>query len=128
MSTDKAQAKNTLKILPDGIIQLTQTGYQTLESVGQFQAKIDDITMQNHESGKKALVLVDMSAVTGHDPAAREEAKLRLNGNYDGLAIYGSSITIRMIVNWLIRLNKQENKVRFFDKRNDALDWLHNLR
>jgi len=123
MTDNKAPAKNTLKILSDGILQLTQTGYQTLESIGQFQTQLDDITLQNHEQGKKTLILVDMSGVTGHDPAAREEGKLRINGNYDAMAIYGSNVTIRMIVNWLIRLSGS-NKVRFFEKRNDALNWL----
>jgi len=124
---NKMPADNSLKILPDGIIQLTQTGYQTLESVGQFQTKIDDVVMQNHEQGKKALILVDMTGVTGHDPAAREEGKLRLRGEYDGLAIFGTNVTIRMIVNWLIHASGQEDKVRFFGKRDEALEWLHSL-
>src|SRR5262245_12062399 len=66
-------ASNTLTVMPDGIVDFTQVGHQTAASVGQFQPQIDKLTADNHQQGKKALILVDVTQVTGHDPEARSE-------------------------------------------------------
>lgn len=122
---DTYESNNSLKVLPDGIIELTQRGYQTAQSVGQFQSQIDSMTDDAHKQGQKVLILVDMTEVTGHDPQAREEGKKRMNGNYDAMAICGSDMAIRLIINWLIRLSGAGDKVRLFETRDSALAWLH---
>ena len=124
MANEKVPAHNKLEILDNGIMVLTQTGYQTIQSIGQFQTKVDDLTTQRHEQDKKALILVDMTGVTGHDPEAREEGKLRIDGEYDALAICGSDIALRMIVNWLIKLTGKGDRVQFFASKADAMQWL----
>lgn len=121
---DEQPANNKLENLPDGIMVLTQTGFQTEVSVGMFQAQMDAQTEELHKAGKKALILVDMSAVTGHTPEAREEGRHRILGSYDAMAVYGKSQTLSMIVNWLINATGSGNKVQFFTERDKALDWL----
>lgn len=121
---ERQPAKNSLSVLPEGIIQLTQTGYQTMESIAEFQAEIDDFTIRQHAQGKKAIILVDVSGVTGHDPEVREEGRRRLLGNYDAMAVCGTNTSLKMIVNWLIRTMGYEDRARFFESRAEALDWL----
>lgn len=121
---DEQPAKNTFETMPDGIMLLTQTGYQTEESVSMFQAKMDALTEEIHKQGKKSLILVDMSAVTGHTPKARAEGRERLAGNYDAMAVFGTSQTLSMIVNWLIKATGSADKVQFFTDRELALSWL----
>ncbi len=124
MANDKTPAHNTLEILDNGILVLTQTGHQTQQSIGQFQPKVDDITADRHKHNRKALILVDMSGVTGHDPAAREDGKMRIEGDYDALAICGTDIALRMIVNWLVKLAGKGDRVRLFASKADAMKWL----
>jgi hypothetical protein len=116
---------NTLEQLPDGIILLTQRGYQTAASVVQFEDQINTLTVQRHQEGKKALILVDMSGVSGHDPDAREQARKSIKGEYDGLAIFGSDLSVRMVVNWIIQVIGQGDRIKFFDDRDEAVRWLH---
>lgn len=118
-------ANNTLEVTPDGIFVLTQTGHQTAVSAGMFQEKMDSLTEEYHKKGKKALILVDMSGVTGHDPEVRAEGRKRLNGDYDAMAICGNNTAIRLIVNWLIRAAGDSQKVQFFSTKDEAMDWLH---
>lgn len=125
MTSQQIPANNTLEKMPDDIILFTQRGYQTAASVSQFQPQIDGMTEQLHKEGKKALILVDMTNVSGHEPQAREEGKKRINGDYDALAICGSDVAMQMIVNWLIRLSGSGNRIQFFETREQALDWLH---
>ncbi len=124
MSDDKVDANNTVQITPEGIIALTQTGYQTKASIAQFQTHIDRMTADMHEQGRKVLVLVDISGVTGQDPDVLMDARERLKGDYDALALYGTSPAIRMIINWLVHATGGDQRLRSFSDRQEAVDWL----
>jgi hypothetical protein len=119
-----APSQNTLEILDDGILFLTQVGHQTAASLGQYQAEMDKITAERLAKGIKTKILVDLSQVTGHDPSALEEGRRRLNGDYEKLAICGNSTAIRLIVNWLIRAVGNKDKVQFFSTKEEGLAWL----
>lgn len=121
---DHKPASNSLSVLPDGIIQLTQTGHQTLVSISEFQADIDAYTDKQHRDGKKALILVDVSGVTSHDPEVRDESRRRLLGKYDAMAVCGANTSLKMIVNWLIRSMGYQDRAQFFGTRDEALAWL----
>jgi hypothetical protein len=117
-------ANNSLDVLEDGIIKFTQVGHQTEQSVSQFQVKIDALTTEHHQQGKKALILVDLLDVTGQDPAAIEEGRKRMDGDYDALAVAAHSTAIRAIVNWMVKLAGKEDRIQFFGNNEDALAWL----
>jgi hypothetical protein len=118
-------ANNTLTTTPDGIFVLTQTGYQTAASVSMFQGKIEEAIAKHHQQGKKFLLLIDVSGVTGHDSEARSESLKRLNGDYDAMAIFGNNTVIRLIISWLIRTAGDSERVQFFSNQDEALEWLH---
>ncbi len=124
MDQNQIPAKNDLQFLPDDIIQLTQTGFQTKDSIALFQAKIDDMTREMHNQGKKVLILVDVSGVTGQEPEVLSMARERLKGEYDGLALFGTSTTVQMIVNWLLHAIGDDQRVKSFNDREKALAWL----
>ena len=117
-------ANNSLQILPDGIIELTQRGFQTVQSISQFRPSIEEMTKTAHAEGKKALILVNLADVTGHSPEARSASRDQIKGDYDALAIYGSDLSVKMVVNWIIGAFGG-SKIRFFDEREPAIQWLH---
>jgi hypothetical protein len=123
-ATHDALTGNSYSELPDGIIELVLVGHQTRASSQEFQAQIGDIVDDRRKQHAKALILVDLTGVTGHDSNVRDAAHEMLDRDYDGLALFGENVTVRMLVNWLIRATGQNDRVCFFDTREDAIEWL----
>jgi hypothetical protein len=121
---DDTPAHNTLGEAGNGIIELTLTGHQTKASSQQFQTEINDMVAKRRKAKQKALILVDLSGVTGHDSDVRDAARETLKNDYDGLALFGENVTVRMLANWLIRTTGEGDRVRFFDTKEEALQWL----
>lgn len=124
MPDNQVPANNSMQILPEGIIELTQTGYQTLDSINMFHAPIDDATAELHKQGKKAVILVDISGVTGQEPQVITTVRQRLAGEYDAMAIYGNSSTLQMIVNWVLKAIGNNQRVQYFSDKEAAKKWL----
>lgn len=124
MEQNQIPANNSLQILPDGILELTQKGFQTKESIVQFQAKIDDLTANMHAENKKVLILVDVSGVTGQEPEVLAMARERLKGKFDALALVGTTSTVQMIINWLLHAIGDDARIRSFNDRTEATKWL----
>lgn len=115
---------NTLEILPDGIMQLTQRGFQTGASVVQYQTPMDELTVKFHQQGKKSLILVDMTDVTGHDAEAREKGEANMKGDFDAMAICGTNTTIRILVSFIVEVKGMGGRVKLFKTRDEGLKWL----
>lgn len=117
-------AKNMLTLLDNGIICITQTGHQTLESLNEFKPQVDKYTKDRHAAGKKALILVNVVGVTGHDASAREKKDELFEGDYDATAIFGQTAPTGMIINWAVKVIGKSDKVRFFNSEAEATAWL----
>lgn len=118
-------AHNTMRELPNGVIELVQAGFQTTASIAQYQAQIDDLVRQKRAAKKKALILADISGITGHEPKVRQMAHDMLNSDFDALAVVtANNITARLIGNWLVKLVGVGQRVQFFGSRPDAVEWL----
>jgi hypothetical protein len=115
---------NTIEVLPDNIAVITQRGYQNAETVNKFKPQLDAMTEKLHQEGKKSLILVDMSAVTGHDASARAAGEESIKGTYDALAVCGPDTTIRIIVNFLTQVTGMGDRVQFFKTKEESLEWL----
>lgn len=124
MPQDQVPANNTLQILPNGIIEIKQTGFQTADSIAMYQGKVDDMTAEMHKEGKKVLILVDVSEVTGQEPEVLKLAQERMKGDYDALAVFGTSAPVKMIVNWLLHATGSDERVKSFGNRDEAVKWL----
>src|SRR5690242_1997687 len=124
MQPDKQPASNSLQILPNGIVELKQTGFQTKDSIILFQAKIDDLTADMVKQGKKMLILVDVTGVTGQEPEVLTTARDRLKGDYTAMALVGTSPAIKMIINWLLHATGDDKRIKSFDTRDEATAWL----
>ena len=125
MSNDQPAADNSMQVLPDGIIELTQKGYQTSASTTQFQPQIDELVRQRRAAKKPALILSDISGITGHDTKVRDLAHDMLQSDFDAMAIItGGNITTRLIGNWLVKLVGVGKRVEFFEAKEEGLAWL----
>jgi hypothetical protein len=125
MSNEQTPANNSLAVAPDGIIVLTQRGYQTGASTVQFQAQIDELVRQRRVAKQAALILTDISAITGHDTKVRDLAHDLLQSDFDAMAIVtGGNVTTRLIGNWLAKLAGVGQRVEFFVTKDDGLAWL----
>lgn len=122
---DKTPAQNSMRELPDGIIELTQTGYQTTKSIVEHSNEISELVKKRRADKKTALILVDISGITGHDSDVRDIAHNNLTNDFDALAIVtAENITARLIGNWLVKLVGQGERVRFFASHDEAHTWL----
>lgn len=124
MDQNQIPANNTLQALPEGIIELKQTGYQTKESIAQYRSQIYEFILQKHKDGRRALILVDLTGVTGQEPEVLAKAREQLDGDYDAMALLGTSSTIQMILNWMLRTFGKSEKIRMFGERDKAIAWL----
>ena len=125
MDDKKIPAHNSMRVLPNDVIELVQAGYQTTASITEYQARIDEIVRQRRAARKKALLLADISGITGHEPKVRQLAHDMLNSDFDALAVVtASNITARLIGNWLVKLVGVGQRVQFFGSREEALAWL----
>lgn len=125
MNEQQPPAHNTMRELPEGVIELVQSGYQTAASIAQYQAQIDELVRQKRAANKKALILADISGITGHEPKVRQMAHDMLNSDFDALAVFtANNITARLIGNWLVKLVGVGGRVQFFGDRQEALAWL----
>ena len=123
---DSHAAHNSMRILPDGVILLTETGYQTVKSSLEFAAKIETQVKDYRAQGKPALLMVDLSGITGHDSEVRDLTTKRLKSDFDAMAIITSdNITVRLITNWLVKLAAPDRRIKFFGSQAEGLAWLH---
>lgn len=114
-----------MRVLDNGVVELVQTGFQTLAASTQFVKPIDDIVAQRRKDGKPALILTDISGVTGHEAKVRDSAHQLLQSDFDGMAVVtDNNVTARLIGNWLVRLVGVGQRVQFFEHRDEALAWL----
>lgn len=127
MDQDKqTPASNSLHEQPNGVIELQQTGYQTVKSAGQFIPQIDNFVKKCRAEHRPALIIADISGVTGHDASVRDLALELLKSDFDAMAIVtAANITARLIGNWLVKVVGTGNRVQFFEDKDKATEWLH---
>lgn len=122
---DKTPAHNIMRELPDGVIELVQAGYQTPKTILEYQNEISALVKKRRADKQPALLLVDISGITGHESTVRDIAHNNLTNDFDSLAIVtDDNITARLIGNWLVKLVGQGERVQFFETRDEALTWL----
>lgn len=87
--------------------------------------EISSLVKKRRADKEPALLLVDISGITGHESTVRDIAHNNLTNDFDNMAIItAANITARLIGNWLVKLVGQGERVQFFENRDDALAWL----
>ncbi|HEX3568773.1 MAG TPA: ATP-binding protein [Candidatus Saccharimonadales bacterium] len=121
------KAGNSLTIRSDGIISVVLHGVQTAERVRAISGAMDAACEARHARGEKALITVDMRALTLRDSttSGRTEGKKMLTTvrRADAIAIVGKGQLIAVAM-YLVRAAKPGLKIHFFRGMVPARAWL----
>ncbi len=111
-------------INPAGFIEQHYKGYQSAPSVIAGIKKMKHCIQALQKQEKPALVLIDITQLTGTSAASR---KAGLDGiksvNYDKAAMYGPTWT-QVLVNTLALVGGKSKTVKAFENRSQAIRWL----
>ena len=81
----------------------------------------------NHLPGRKLYVLTEAEGEFKPTPDARRAgASSRYASHVNAHALYSRNLTLKILGNLFIRINKPVVPTRFFDERESALEWLRN--
>lgn len=117
-------ANNIVKRSAHGIILVIESGYQTEEGVAGLNLQVSKEVKRLRTAKKPALILVDLTRITGHDKSAEHEAGKTLQIPFDAMAIYTTSRAERLLINMLIVLHNSRDRVRTFKTVPEATAWL----
>lgn len=117
-------ANNIVKRSANGIILVIESGYQTEASIANLNLQVNKEVKGLRAAKKPALILVDLSRITGHDKSAEAEATKTLRIPFDAMAIYTASRAERLMINTLILLHNSRDRVRTFKTVPEATAWL----
>lgn len=112
-------------ILNNDIIEVVVEGNQTGASVQEMGDKIEALIKQQNAAGKPALVLDDVTKMTGADADARKlVVEFSKSLPYTKLAMVGMGGLVRLGANLLLQTAGRGAVARYFDNHKDALAWL----
>lgn len=118
--------KNQVVLDQHGIIVINVVGDQTSDTVRQMGTQIAKLIDSRRKQNSPVLILDDLSQMGQTDTAARKQvAELARRLNFDRAAMLGNgSPMMRYGTTFMIRAFGQVDKVRYFDDRAKALEWL----
>ena len=118
--------ENKVYLSEDGFIRADYVGKQNVERVTQTQKEINDFVEKMRKEGKPALVLVDISKVTGQDSGARKAGFEGMSKfRYDKIALFGAGIFLKNVVNFVAKASGKSSKIRLFRIEKEASEWLN---
>jgi UDP-N-acetylmuramyl pentapeptide synthase len=109
----------------DSVIEIDIVGDQNLASVELMGRQVDTLLTQQKAVGKPALVLDNVVEIGKVDAEARKlVVELAKRLDYDRLAMLGKGGIMRFGANLMLRATGRTYKIRYFDDRDKAIEWL----
>jgi hypothetical protein len=115
---------NVVKRLPSGTLLVVESGYQTGDSIRTLNQQVLSEIKKLRAAHRPALILVDLSGITGHDRGSETEAVKTIRIPFDAMAIFTLRRADRLIINMLVTLNNARDRVRTFRTLPEARAWL----
>lgn len=116
---------NKVYLNQDNLIEIEVIGDQTVDSVEAMGREADMLITQQKRAGKPCLVLDNLLQMGKVGVEARKEVvELSKRIDYDKLAMLGRGGIMRIGTNLMLRASGRSYKVRYFDSRQKAIDWL----
>lgn len=109
-----------------GFIEVHVVGDQTEESVQEMGDEIISLLDALRAQHKQVLILDDITAMKDVTKEGRQRVvSLAKTLDYDKAAMLGTNNTLlRLGTNLMLRATGRGAKVKYFDKRKDAINWL----
>lgn len=119
------KVSNATHLGKDGIIYQEFAPHQTRESVMRGVELITKAANLLRMQNKHILILGDLSGVLSSTYEARREgAKLLRKIEADKAAYFGANTFFKYLVKFIIKASGLDNKVKYFDTKESALNWL----
>lgn len=118
---------NKVYLNPENIIVIEVVGDQDVASVEAMGRQADALLTELKGVGKRGLVLDDLTQMgkVGSD-ARKVVVELSKTLDYDRLAMLGKGGgAMKLGTNLMLRASGRAYKLRYFDDRQAAVDWLH---
>lgn len=122
--------ENKIFVDEQGVLVIQTTGPQTEASVSAMGDQLRETIARLQSEHKPILVLDDITQLGAVPPAARKlVVSLGRTLYYDRLVMLGKKGSIiRIGANLLLGAMGKSSKARYFDDRDQAMDWLLQLR
>lgn len=118
-------AKNKVFLNQDGLIEIQVVGDQNAASIELMGRELDVLITRLKALDKPALVLDDLLQIGKVDAKGRKQVvDLGKNLNFDKLAMVGKGGLLRLGANLLLSAIGRGDKMRFFNDRAPAVEWL----
>ena len=116
---------NRVYLNSDGIIEIEVIGDQTVPSVEAMGRQTDSFITQLKAVGKPCLILDNLLQIGKVGPEARREVvDVASRLDFDRAAMLGQGGMMRFGANLMLRATGRAYKMRYFDRREDAVKWL----
>ena len=117
--------QNKVFLDENGFVHAEYVGHLTYEKVTETQKEINALVEKMRKEDKRALVLVDISKVSGQDMGARRAGFEGMSKiKYDKIALFGAGIFLKNVVNFVVKAAGKSGKVRLFTTEKEAGEWL----
>ncbi len=108
-----------------GIIYSIYHGDQTKESIHDITVAAKEVITKLRGKQKPVYILIDVRDVKNQDSGGRKAAIDGINTlDYDKMAIFGASLMIKYVAQFLIRTSHMQDKVKYFTTEAEARAWL----
>lgn len=109
----------------DGLIHNVYVGDQTLAKFEKTIKELQQLGDKLRTEDKRVLVLTDITKL-GRVPTNVRQRGLELirNMRYDKVAIFGGEGVSMQIAKLLVKVSMMDYKIKIFENKKDALDWL----
>lgn len=117
---------NNVRLNTDDIIEITVVGNQNFATVSSMAIQAKRMLEELGKAGKPQLLLDDITKVGTTDIAARKAvAEYAKTLPYKKVAMLGDGTTVmRVATNLLLRAVGQGRRVKYFEDRQKAIEWL----
>ncbi len=123
--SDNDNPSNTVKLNPDGYIEITITGDQSYLSFDGLRQDIEQYSERLRVQHLPVRGLVDLSGMTGFSAGSNKAALELLEGlTYDKAALFGGSGAVAEITKLILLAIGRNDQTRVFPDKASALAWL----
>lgn len=118
--------QNTIQLEEENsVIYSIYHGAQTAQAIEEITHAVEPVIMGWRKKGKPVCILIDARDIQSQDAGARKAAITGIDAlDYDKMAIFGASLFIKHVAQFLLAVAKKQERVQYFDTEEQAREWL----
>ncbi|MBI3486317.1 STAS/SEC14 domain-containing protein [Candidatus Daviesbacteria bacterium] len=116
---------NSVFLGEDSFIYNLYFGDQNSQTVAECSEQIDKLAKELRKQHKKVLIIVDLTKMgKTHSSARKVGLEVLKNLDFDKLAIFGTDLYTKYLVNLVVLATGRLDKIQYFSNEEEARDWL----